>query len=324
MIIKTYEINYIDINPNLIELYKEAFFIDIESTGLSRAYSDIISITFLLYEEEGYKIYQIFCEYKIDEQQALKYLKDIIAQKKYIITYNGNSFDLPFLEHKIQNYKLNFNFSNFNKIDIYSLVRQLKPKIQCNDFKLKTVEKYFNINRNDTLSGKDIITLYEAFKIEPRKEFSSLILQHNYEDVCNLPILFSHIINLYDNVLFYDNLIIYVLSDNFTIKKNTLLCRYSVVSSDKTNYIHNNINFNINIDSKTSIIELKIPLEFYSDDKIKEFFFIDNNNYNMNSYSIIEGIKKNLIPVKFNDTVFNNNIINIIKHILDNIFKSKK
>ena len=48
MKIQTNEIIYTDINPNLIDLFKEAFFIDIESTGLSRAYSDIISITLLL------------------------------------------------------------------------------------------------------------------------------------------------------------------------------------------------------------------------------------------------------------------------------------
>lgn len=323
MIILDKEINLIDINPNLTDLYKEAFFIDIESTGLSRAYSDIISITLLLYEEGSYKIYQIFCEYKVDEQQALKYLKDLIKGKRYIITYNGNSFDLPFLEFKIQNYNLNFDFSNYIKIDLYSLARQLKTKIQCEDLKLKTIEKYFDINRNDTLDGKDIIMLYEAFRIEPRKEFSTLILQHNYEDVYNLPILFNQIINFYDDVLFFNNLII-CINDDFSIKKNTLICKYNIITSYKTDYIHNSINFNININNKASKIILQIPLGFYSDDKVSEFLFVDNSDYNIKLYSAIEGIKKNFIPIKFNDTIFNKNIVNIIKHVLNSTFENKK
>ncbi|WP_313346530.1 ribonuclease H-like domain-containing protein [Sedimentibacter sp.] len=323
MIIKTNEVNYEDIKSDLTYLFKEAFFIDIESTGLSRVYSDIISITILLHEEGSYKIHQIFCEYKIDEQEALKYLKDLIKTKKYIITYNGNSFDLPFLEYKLQNYNLNFDFNNFIKIDLYSLIRQFKNKIGTIDLKLKTIENYFNINRNDTLCGKDIITLYEAFRIEPRKEFSYLILQHNYEDVYNLPILYSRIITLFDTLLFFNNLIIYVINDDISIKKNTLICKYNITASYKTDYIHNNINFNININNKASKIEIQVPLSFYSDNKINEFYFIDNIDYNIKSYSAIEGIKKNLIPIKFNDKIFNNNVVNVISHILNNVFNKK-
>lgn len=320
MIIKTSEVQYKDIKQNLNKLFREAFFIDIESTGLSRAYSDIISITILLHDEKSYKIHQIFCEYKIDEKEALKYVRDLIKSKKYIITYNGNSFDIPFLEYKLQIHNVNFDFNDFSKIDLYSLIRQFKNKMGTSDLKLKTVENYFNINRNDTLGGKDIITLYEAFRIEPRKEFSCLILQHNYEDVYNLPILYNCIIDLYDAVLFYNDIMTYIINDDISIKKDTLICKYNISTSYKTDYIHNGINFYININSKASKIEIKIPLEFYSDSKINEFYFIDNNDYNIKPYSAIEGIKKNLIPVKFNDTVFSNNILNIVKHILTDVF----
>lgn len=320
MIINTNEVKYKDIKSDLNNLFKEAFFIDIESTGLSRVYSNIISITILLHEEGSYKIHQIFCEYKIDEQEALKYLKDLIKTKKYIITYNGNSFDLPFLEYKLQNYNINFDFNSFIKIDLYSLIRQLKNKIETRDLKLKTIENYFNIKRDDTLCGKDIITLYEAFRIEPRKEFSSLILQHNYEDVYNLPILYNRIISLYDAVLFFNDFIAYIINDDISIKKDTLICKYNITASHKTAYIHNSINFNININNKVSKIEIRIPLGFYSDNKISEFYFIDNTDYNVKAYSAIEGIKKNLLPIKFNNNIFNNNIVSVINHILNNVF----
>lgn len=46
MFINEYEVNNITDNPYLNEIYKEAVFIDIETTGLSSIFSDIISITF--------------------------------------------------------------------------------------------------------------------------------------------------------------------------------------------------------------------------------------------------------------------------------------
>ena len=54
MIINEYEINDIRDNHRLDEIYKESLFIDIETTGLSKIYSDIISITLLVYKAVSY------------------------------------------------------------------------------------------------------------------------------------------------------------------------------------------------------------------------------------------------------------------------------
>jgi uncharacterized protein YprB with RNaseH-like and TPR domain len=320
MITKSKKINNIVENENLDFLLKEAFFIDIETSGLSREYSDIISITILMSENNIWYVHQIFCEYKIDESEALKYLKDLVKTKKYIITYNGNSFDIPFLICKYKKYNIKYDFNDFIKIDLYNWMRSLKYKLVIENLKLKTVEKHFNIKREDTLNGEDIITLYEAYRIEPRKEFSSLILNHNYEDVFNLPILLNNIINSYDEILYYDNFIIKITHEDFNFKKNSLICKFSIITSNITNYVHSSINFNLKVDSSTQTMELVIPLGFYKDDRIQEFYFIDNNEYNVKSYTALEGIKRNLMPVKFNEKKFYSNIINLVKTILDPIF----
>lgn len=324
MITDCKELSNITDDENINNLLKEAFFIDIETTGLSREYADIISITVLLFENNCYKIHQIFCEYKIDEPIALKYLKELIKTKKFTITYNGNSFDIPFLTSKSQKHNINIDFNCFVRIDLYNWMKSFKNKIEIENFKLKTAEKYFNIRREDCISGEDVITLYQAYRIEPRKEFSLLIMQHNYEDVYNLPILFNCIINLYDDVLYYNNLIVRINNTDFKIKKNNLYCKLNVVTDYSTDYVQTDINFNLNINSAAQTMELNIPLGFFQDERIKEFYFIDNNNYKAKSYTAIEGIKRNLMPIKFNDKIFHNNIINVVKSILDNVFISKK
>ena len=320
MITKLTEMKNVIINENLSFLLNEAFFIDIETSGLSREYSNIISITILMYEKGNCYIHQIFCEYKIDEPEALKYLRDLVKTKKYIITYNGNSFDIPFLISKYKKYEIDYDFNVFIKIDLYYWMRSLKYKLEIENLKLKTVEKYFDIKREDTLNGEDIITLYEAFKIEPRKEFSSLILNHNYEDVFNLPILINNIINSYDEILFIKNLVVMINHEDFIIKKNSLICKFNIITNHITDYIHSSINFNLKVDSVSQTMELVIPLGFYKDDRIHGFYFIDNNEYNVNSYTALDGIKRNLMPIKFDDKIFYSNIINLVKTIVDTIF----
>lgn len=323
MITECKEITGIILNDNIKALLKEAFFIDIETTGLSREYSNIISITVLLYEKSCCYVHQIFCEYKIDEPEALKYLRDLVGTKKYIITYNGNSFDIPFIVSKYQKYSINFNFDSFIKIDLYNWMRQFKNKFEIENLKLKTVEQHFNIKREDTLCGEDIITLYEAYRLEPRKEFSYLILQHNYEDVFNLPILFNNIINLYDKVLYFEDLIVKITSEDFKIKKNSLICKFNIISNYKTDYIHQAINFNLKINSASQTMEMIIPLGFFKDERIQEFYFIDNNEYSVKTYTAIEGIKRNLMPIKFNGKMFYNNIISVVTTIIESAFNKR-
>lgn len=320
MITECRKITGIALNDNINKLLDKAFFIDIETTGLSREYSNIISITVLLYEKNCYYIHQIFCEYKVDEPEALKYLKDLVKTKEYIITYNGNSFDIPFIVSKYQKYNINFNFDLFIKIDLYNWMRQFKNKLEIENLKLKTVEKHFNIKREDTLCGEDIITLYEAYKVEPRKEFSYLILQHNYEDVFNLPLLLDNIINLYDSVLYFEGLIVKITNEDFKIKKNSLNCKFNIISNSKTDYIHQAFNFNLKVNPSGGTMEMIIPLGFFKDERIQEFYFIDNNEYSVKTYTAIEGIKKNLMPIKFNDKIFYNNLIDLVKTILYVIF----
>lgn len=320
MIVNSNETN-ITASKELHNLLKQSVFLDIETTGLSRQFSDIISITILLNEDNVYKIYQIFCQYSVDEPQALKLLKDLIKNKNFIITYNGNSFDIPFLSFKAQKHGVDLKLEDMLKIDLYNYLRQVKNKVDIPDLKLKTAEEYFKINRTDTLSGEDVTVLYEAYRLEPRNEFSFLIMQHNYEDVLNLPILMNNILNLYDDVFYFNNLIVRVNNSNFCIKKNSLKSKFNIISDLKADYIHPSINFNLNVNISSQTMDLDIPVGFFKDVSISEFYFVDNNEYNLKSYTAIEGIKRNLMPIKLNGKMYYDNILGLTKSILYSIFQ---
>lgn len=316
MIINESTINNITNNHHLDEIYKNSLFFDIETTGLSRQYSDLISITILLYEECEYKIYQIFCQYKIDQAEAIKHLKYLMKSKKYVITYNGNTFDIPFLLEKAKQSNIDLDFDSMIKVDLYNYMQKLKNKVCTENLKLKTIEKFFNINRNDTLIGKDIITLYEAYKLEPRKEFSYLILSHNYEDVYNLPFVMNNIFNLFDDIVYFKNFIIIINNNDILIKRNKIISKFNIIASVHKDYIKHSMNYNIKIlDSK--FLEIEIPLNLYKDKNLEEFYYLDNYEYKIKSYIAIKGIKKNLIPIKLNEKIYYENIRNILKNIIN-------
>lgn len=316
MFITQDDINNITDNQYLNEIYKESIFIDIETTGLSRKYSDIISITVLLYEDNKYKIYQIFCQYKVDQPAALKYLKDLIKSKKYIITYNGNSFDIPFLAEKAEQNNVNIDFDCLIKIDLYNYMQRLKYKINTVDLKLKTVEKYFCIDRKDTLGGKDVLTLYQAYQLEPRKEFSYLILKHNYEDVYNLPFVMNNIFNLYDEVLYLKDLIVTINNRDIIVKRNSLSCYFYVITDKTKDFINHSMNYNMKLSVDLQSLEINIPLNFFKDENIKKFYYLNNDEYKIKSFTAIKGIKRNLIPIKLNEKIYYDNIKNVVKEIV--------
>lgn len=320
MIINEYEINDIRDNHRLDEIYKESLFIDIETTGLSKIYSDIISITLLVYKDDKFRIYQIFCQNKSDQPQTLKYLKDLMKSKKYIITYNGNSFDIPFLAEKSKQFGTGLDFESLTKIDLYLLMKKLKYKINIVDLKLKTVEEYFCIERNDTIGGMDVVTLYEAYKLEPRKEFSDLILLHNYEDVNNLPLVMNNIFALYDDVIYLRNLIVTINYDGLSIKKNLIQCNFNVITAIDKDFINHSINYDmiLSVDNQTLVIN--IPLHTYKDETIGEFYYLDNNEYELKTFTGLKGIKRNLIPIRINDKIYIDNIKSIVRKILEEGF----
>jgi hypothetical protein len=270
----------------------------------------------LLFEDDKYKIYQIFCQYKVDQPVALKYLKDLIKSKKYIITYNGNSFDIPFLLEKAEQNNINIDFNCLIKIDLYNYMQKFKNKINVVDLKLKTVEKYFSIERKDTLGGKDVLTLYEAYQLEPRKEFSYLILKHNYEDVYNLPLVMNNIFDLYDEVLYLKDIIVTINNRDISVKRNLLSCYFNVITNINKDFISHSMNYNMKLSVNSQVLEINIPVNFFKDENIKEFYYLNNDEYRIKSFTAIKGIKRNLIPVKINDRIYNDNINNVVKEIV--------
>ena len=166
----------------LIDIPPNHFVFDIETTGLNSNYCKVILIGILFNQDNKTVIKQYFANTEDDEKELLlSFINDIKNYKNHI-TFNGLTFDIPFLNTRLKKHNIDFSLSKNDDIDILKLIRPFKEKLSLSDCKLKTIEKYLGIYREDTISGKESIDLYKEYSVSQDIDLKEKILLHNYED----------------------------------------------------------------------------------------------------------------------------------------------
>lgn len=235
----------IKINQDIENLIPEnSIFLDIETTGLNRNFSRIYLIGLLGKKDGDYYLYQFLTESKEDEKDLIIESGEIINQFEEIITFNGNSFDLNFIKIRGNILNVNTNFLNKKSTDLYIMVRDEGGFLELENRRLKTIEKYLGIFREDKYSGKELINKYYEFE-NGKLENENLLLLHNKEDIINMPYLFQ-LLKIFEeeNMIKLNNFSFLV--KKISIKYNSL---YIEGNSDiKTGYFD---------DGKSGILEIK-------------------------------------------------------------------
>lgn len=162
----------------LYEFFKEdAVFLDIETTGLSKNNDDVT--VFGLYDGLNTKIMikGINFDYSALKKELQKY--------KLIVTFNGASFDLPFIEKRYPG--LLPTIPNF---DVKSATDKLGLKGG-----LKNIEKSLGIKRNEIIEkfyGGDALTLWRMYRATGDDYYLNLLVEYNEYDIINLKIIAEH------------------------------------------------------------------------------------------------------------------------------------
>ncbi len=303
-------------NKFLEDIASELAYVDIETSGFSAQYNNIISITILIRENDKYYIYQSFSSNEEKECEDLIDFYNLIKSKKYIVTYNGKSFDIPFINTSMSKYGLPYNLNDLISIDLYKDMRILNRKLNIPNVKLKTVEKYFDIFRQDQLSGSDVVELYNLYMRNKQDKYMKLILEHNFEDVSYLPIIFDNILCKYDYSYYSQNLGLLKV-ENATIKVNqkNISIKFESIYPFKIDHVINHDSFNFNCKKNTLSASLNISVSFYKDASESIIIFIDNKYIGLEKFDSFNGLHENIIPIKLNEHIIFKNI----HHIIDNI-----
>ena len=192
MLIETKILNSKTFTPPYNLPPEETVYFDIETTGFSADITALYLIGCIYYDDGKWKLIQWFAEDKLSEKEALTAFSEFLQDKKYLLCYNGTTFDLPYLRKKYEKHNLEFNTDKFEIIDFYRVFSSYKSFLGINGLKQKDVETYLGIFRDDKFSGGELIEWYARylklrFSDSPEKEeiYKTLIL-HNSDDLVGM------------------------------------------------------------------------------------------------------------------------------------------
>lgn len=162
---------------------EKILYLDIETTGLSPETSALTVIGCC--EKDG-TVVQWFNESGMEQKTILSSFLSYADMFDTLVTYNGETFDLPFLKKKCKEYGLSDSIEVKNCVDLYKLLRSWRHLLPLQNLKQKSVEEFIGIRRKDRISGKQLIKTYQEYIKTGIPELKSMILQHNKKDVSSL------------------------------------------------------------------------------------------------------------------------------------------
>lgn len=259
---------------------KDILFFDIETTGFSPGNSQIYIIgvayidtdTPVTIEENSFLytfyIRQLFAQSLSDEILILKDFIELSKHFKVLLHFNGDNFDIPFVEKSLKQYNISDNLSALISIDLYKKIRSLKKLLSLDRLNQTSIEKFLGIDRKDVYNGGELIYIYSKYIKSPGSKELNILLLHNFEDVCGLITICSMLsyFDFFKSNFKYLNHSIDKIDDVNSIL--TIHCSSDISLPNRLNI--NNEVLNITIDNN----HMEICYRIYSG--IAKYFF---NNY---------------------------------------------
>lgn len=165
---------------------QEVLFLDIETTGISRSNSTVYLIGCIYMQPEGWQMTQWFDDTGLDEKMLLSSFLVFCGKYKYIINYNGNRFDLPFLRARMDVHGLLTDAASFlsmESVDLYAYIAPYRHLLGLSDYRQQTVEACLGTGRTEDADGKEMIDAYKKYLLLPSLEMLDRLVLHNQANV---------------------------------------------------------------------------------------------------------------------------------------------
>ena len=197
-----------DIDISFCFNLNELLFLDIETLDIYD--SPIIIFGYSYYKNSSFHIKILFAREISEEIAICEHLKNEILPKfKCFITYNGKSFDIPYLANRFMYYfdsnpmisendtpyeSLN---TLYHHIDLYHNCRR-KYKGLFYNYTLTDMEKsVLNFYRENDVPGNLIGFCYRNYLKDPIRYIGPIkeCIEHNYYDVYSMPLILNKLLN---------------------------------------------------------------------------------------------------------------------------------
>ena len=288
-------------------LKKDECILDIETTGLDPKRDKLVVLGLIYFDYKKNKFYidQYFSKNDYEEIRLLQIYKEKIREKK-LITYNGEIFDLPFLNIRLMENKLEPVFPESK--DLFKIIKSKRKLIEFESMKLIHIEKIVGIQRNDPPRYKVISKLS---KKDENRNNPRPILIHNKNDLIATEAI-SNLDDLINDKLSFEISDYKIHLDSAYIDKDI---GYFEFFSDKNlkSSLFQGENYSFLI--KDKLIKLKIMF-LYGKLSKNSSGFVTVNNFNLENKGKYK-INKNLISIMEDGIYSCENILNIMKFLIE-------
>lgn len=281
--------------------------LDIETTGLDINRDKLVLLGIVKRDANKTYIYQYFAENDDEETRLLNiYLREV--EYRRLITFNGDNFDIRFLNARLIDHKL-FPVFPDQSLDIYKVIKWNSKFFSYDSMRLVDIEKLIGIEREDPSRYKVISKLTNDLI---RRENPFPIIKHNENDLISTAAL-ATIEEIYKKKLSVSTKIGEIYLYNANINKDIGNFEFRAYKHLDDLYVAEN---NYQLIIKDDIIKLNIHVLFGKfNNNITGFVTI--NNFAIKNISDIE-INDNLLIIRESNLYNYHNLLNLCKKIIEN------
>lgn len=161
-------------------------FFDIETTGFVADHTKLYLIGCCYIMNQKLHIIQWFNDDGESEFEIIDAFMNFVSNYKYLLHFNGDGFDLPYIEKKCNKLGINNILSSIQSYDLYKKIKPFKALLHLDNLKLKSIEQFLGIYREDQYTGGELIDIYKQYLKHPDNQAFDTLMLHNFEDLIGL------------------------------------------------------------------------------------------------------------------------------------------
>ena len=160
--------------------HRRMLFLDIETCGLQSQPVFLVGLCHV--GERNLVLRQLFARDYAEERSLIAEVERVLGEHDFLVTYNGKTFDLPFLRHRAVYHRLRFE-TRIPHLDLLWMVRR-RWKDRLPDCRLKTLEwRVLRRLRAGDIDGSEIPGAYHEYVKHGQPHRLLPVFHHNLLDV---------------------------------------------------------------------------------------------------------------------------------------------
>lgn len=176
----------VDVSPESL------LFLDIETAGLSA--NTYVFLCGLMYWSNGeFVVEQAFARDYAEEEGLLRHVRGAIDRFGTVVTYNGASFDIPFLRTRMKVHRVP-DIEPVGSVDLLHSSRRVFRSVLPN-CRLVTVERHLRgVDRVDDIPSRFIPRAYHEFVRSKDARIMRNVVYHNRMDLFTMAVMLNHFV----------------------------------------------------------------------------------------------------------------------------------